>query len=116
MRIDDGLPCPETLGEYYDISSAILGKDSPAVKFLEDKIKIQGRDMKVIAPDSQMRYLLLSMHGEKKFEERVLSSTDKKSHTDSTGAAIKVGDTVKFRGEIYTIKSFMARVGSIPPQ
>ncbi len=25
---------------------------------------------------------------------------------DSTGKSIKVGDTVKFRGELYTIRSF----------
>jgi hypothetical protein len=52
---------PSTLGEYRDMCAAIGGENCRAVQFLDDKIKEQGRDMEVIAPDSQMRFLLMPM-------------------------------------------------------
>jgi len=65
MRTDDesGLPCPETLGEYRDMCKAIGGSECRAVLFLDKKIAEHenGRDEKVIAPDSQMRMLLMPM-------------------------------------------------------
>lgn len=62
MRKDEnGNNCPETLGEYYDLCLALGGNDCEAVFLLEEKIKKQGRDEKVIAPDSQMRFLLLPL-------------------------------------------------------
>lgn len=64
MRTDeDGEPCPETSGEYYDITLALFGEKmgAKALEFLDQKIKEQGRDEKVIASDSQMRMLLFSM-------------------------------------------------------
>ena len=34
-----------------------------------------------------------------------------KMYQDSTGTPIKIGDTVRFRGEIYTIKEFISNKG-----
>lgn len=79
MRVDElGLPCPETLGEYYDINVAILGKDSPAVKYLLDKINASTRDAKVTYSDSRMRDLILTLHGRKNFENLVLNKENPK--------------------------------------
>lgn len=62
MRKDEnGQACPATLGEYRDMCLALTGEDSKAVKFLDEKIKEQGRDEKVIAADSQMRMVLMPM-------------------------------------------------------
>jgi len=67
MRTDEtGQPCPETLGEYLDMCKTFAalideGSKSEAVHFLEQKIAQQGRDEVVIAPDSQMRFLLMPM-------------------------------------------------------
>ena len=64
MRIDEtGASCPETLGEYYDLIVSLFGKDNKASKFLEEKIKTSSkkRHEKVIAPDSQMRMLLITI-------------------------------------------------------
>jgi hypothetical protein len=63
MRTDDekGEPCPGTLGEYRDLCAAIGGDKCRAVQFLDEKIAVQGRDEKVVAPDSQMRRLLIPM-------------------------------------------------------
>jgi hypothetical protein len=62
MRKDEaGNECPATLGEYRDICAAFGGEDCKAVKFLDAKIAEQGRDELVIAPDSQMRMLLMPM-------------------------------------------------------
>ena len=47
-----------TLGEYRDFAVRIYGEESGAVKFVDAKIAKQGRDEKVIAPESQMLYLL----------------------------------------------------------
>lgn len=64
MRTDEqGEPCPETLGEYRDLCAALSWEGSKAVAFLDEKIadSPNGRDEKVIAPDSQMRFLLFPM-------------------------------------------------------
>jgi hypothetical protein len=62
MRQDEaGNSCPGTLGEYRDLCAAIGGEQCRAVKFLDEKIAQQGRDMEVIADDSQMRFLLMPM-------------------------------------------------------
>ncbi len=55
--------CPETLGEYRDLMIALAGGDAsnPAVQLLDNKIAEQGRDERVVVPDSQMRELLLPM-------------------------------------------------------
>lgn len=61
MRQDEtGQPCPATLGEYRDLCYAI-NPQSKAVKFLDERIAEHGRDELVIAPDSQMRALLMPM-------------------------------------------------------
>jgi hypothetical protein len=49
---------PKTLGDYRDLCAALGGEDCAAVKFLERKIADQGRDEEVIAPPSQMMFLL----------------------------------------------------------
>ena len=62
MRKDEeGNDCPATLGEYRDMVVAIAGEDNKAVWFLDQKIKEQGCDEIVIAPDLQMRAVLLPM-------------------------------------------------------
>ena len=68
MREDEnGMPCPETLGEYYDLTKAIFGEDNKAIDFLQAKIDSNpnGRDDKVTAADSQMRYLIFTMGTQK---------------------------------------------------
>ena len=64
MRTDEaGNQCPATLGEYRDLCAAIGGPECEAVKFLDKKIAEheKGRDELVIAPDSQMRVVLMPM-------------------------------------------------------
>lgn len=63
MRTDEaGNSCPETLGEYRDLVMALCGdENNPAVKFLDRKIADQGRDEKVMAPDGQMRMILIPL-------------------------------------------------------
>lgn len=51
----------KTLGDYRDICVVIGGEDCEAVKFLDRKIADQGRDEKVLAPESQMMFLLEPM-------------------------------------------------------
>jgi hypothetical protein len=62
MRTDEkGSPCPATLGEYRDLVAAMVGEKNKAIELLDAKIAEQGRDELVIAPDSQMRYLLMPL-------------------------------------------------------
>lgn len=62
MRTDEnGKPCPETLGEYRDLCAAIGGEKCRAVAFLDNKIKKDGRNNKVLVSDSQMRMVLFPM-------------------------------------------------------
>lgn len=62
MRKDEnGDPCPSTLGEYRDMCAAIGGEMCKAVAFLDKKISNYGRDEEVVAPDSQVRMLLMPM-------------------------------------------------------
>lgn len=50
-----------TLGQYRDLFVLIAGEDNRAVKFLDAKIAVQGRDEEVLADESQMLLLLGSM-------------------------------------------------------
>ncbi len=60
MRKDEnGDPCPSTLGEYRKMCSALGVDNNKAVAFLDKKIAEQGENEEVIAPDSQMRMLLM---------------------------------------------------------
>lgn len=62
MRKDErGNECPATLGEYREAVVSLAGDSNAAVAFLDRKIEEQGADMEVVAPDSQMRYLLLPL-------------------------------------------------------
>lgn len=64
MRKDEeGNECPATLGEYLDLAEAIGIPDNTAAAFLRRKIEnsSNGRDEIVVAPDSQMRALLVPM-------------------------------------------------------
>jgi hypothetical protein len=64
VRTDEGgNPCPGTLGEYLDLCEGLGGPACKAVAFLKKKIEEaeKGRDEEVIAPDSQMRMLLMPM-------------------------------------------------------
>ena len=54
-------PDYRTLGEYRDFCVAISDEDNLAVKFFDDKIKLQGRDEPVIAAESQMLALIASL-------------------------------------------------------
>lgn len=62
-RDEEGNECPATLGEYRDLCKSIGGEECRAVQFLDKKISEseRGRDEEVIAPDSQMRMLLMPM-------------------------------------------------------
>lgn len=60
-RDEDGNECPATLGEYRRICAALMGEDNAAVEFLDAKIAEDGENEVVIAPDSQMRMLLMPM-------------------------------------------------------
>lgn len=62
MRTDEeNNPCPETLGEYRDLCAALGGEGCAAVKLLDEKIAAdpEGRNAKVITPDSQVRAVLM---------------------------------------------------------
>ena len=62
MRKDEsGNDCPSTLGEYRALCAAFGGEECRAVKFLDEKIAKSHEDEAVIAPDSQMRMLLMPM-------------------------------------------------------
>jgi hypothetical protein len=64
MRLDEaGNNCPSTLGEYWDLCHALVldADKSHTLKWLNEKIAIQGRDQPVIAPDSQMRAILFPL-------------------------------------------------------
>jgi hypothetical protein len=63
MRTDEtGRPCPATLGEYRDLVFAFVrDANNPAVRYLDGLIAIQGRDERVLAPDSQMRHVLFPL-------------------------------------------------------
>lgn len=62
MRTDEnGNECPSTLGEYREAVVALVGENNVAVAFLDRKIAEQGPNMEVLAPDSQMRYLLFPL-------------------------------------------------------
>jgi len=52
-----------TLGNYRKLSAAFFGEDSDAVKFLDKKIleSPNGEKEFVVAPESQMMYLLSTM-------------------------------------------------------
>lgn len=61
MRKDEtGQTCPETLGEYRDLCMAFGGPNA-ATDLLDDRIAQDGRDEVVVAPDSQMRLLLMPL-------------------------------------------------------
>ena len=53
-----------TLGNYRKMAVIFFGDDSPAVKFLDGKIKESpnGSDEEVITDESQMVYLLANIH------------------------------------------------------
>ena len=58
-----------TLGTYRQLTVALFGEDSKAVKFLDDKIdsSTYRENEEVLAPESQMLYLLTNIH----FQERI---------------------------------------------
>ncbi len=51
-----------TLGNYLKLATVVFGKESKAVKFLEEKISKDRENDEVIAPESQMVYLLGQIH------------------------------------------------------
>jgi hypothetical protein len=55
-----------TLGEYRKLTVALLGEDSPAVKFLDERITESpvGKKDEDIADEGQMIHLLMSMHND----------------------------------------------------
>lgn len=54
----------KTLGYHRDMAKVVLGVNSPAVKYLEDKIaeSPNGEDEEVVVPEQQMVYLLVNIH------------------------------------------------------
>jgi hypothetical protein len=64
MRKDENdSSCPSTLGEYRKMCLALGVPNNQAVQFLDKKIKSskKGADEEVVAPDSQMRMLLMPL-------------------------------------------------------
>lgn len=62
MRKDENdNECPATLGEYRELCAAIGGEDCEAVAFLDRKIEREHAAMPVLAPDSQMREILMPL-------------------------------------------------------
>ena len=61
MRIEEGREVPSTLGEYMNLCRTLGGDECDAVEFLREKIQNSwsGDDTEVVAPDSQMRAILL---------------------------------------------------------
>jgi hypothetical protein len=51
-----------TLGGYRKLTASIFGGESAAVVWLDEKISAQGEDEPVLAAESQMVYLLTSIH------------------------------------------------------
>lgn len=51
-----------TLGNHRKLAIAVLGEDSPAVKFLDKKIEEQGEDEEVIVEEGQMVHMLMGIH------------------------------------------------------
>lgn len=51
-----------TLGEWRKRAVIMFGEDSPAIKFLDDKIAEQGDDEEVVAADSQLLNVLFTIH------------------------------------------------------
>lgn len=51
-----------TLGYHRKMSAAVFGEDSPATKYLDEKIAEQGEDEPVLADETQLVALLMSLH------------------------------------------------------
>ena len=51
-----------TLGNHRKLAAAFFGEDSPAVKWLDEKIKEQGEDEEVIAAEPQVIQVLGRLH------------------------------------------------------
>lgn len=51
-----------TLANYRKLAAAFFGEDSPAVKYLDEKIKEQGENEEVIAAEEQVIQVLLRLH------------------------------------------------------
>lgn len=54
---------PSTLGNWHALCVATFGGDSPATKFIADKMAKQGADMAVLADEGQLLMALMQMHG-----------------------------------------------------
>lgn len=50
-----------TLGNWRKIAASLEGEPNPATKWLDEKIKEQGEDAPVLADESQMLYVILSL-------------------------------------------------------
>lgn len=66
MRVDElGHECPETLWEYREmcaeLGAAIGLPRNKAVAFLDRKIQEEGPQARVLAPESQMRMMLMRL-------------------------------------------------------
>lgn len=61
VNMISGTTMPSTLGNWLALSQACFGKDSSAVKFLQEKVDEQGMEEPVIADERQMLAVLLSM-------------------------------------------------------
>lgn len=55
-------PKADTLAYHRRMSAAIFGEDSPATKFLDEKIAKQGPDARVVAPEGFVVQLLGQLH------------------------------------------------------
>lgn len=51
-----------TLGYHRSMSALFFGEDSPATKYLDDKIATQGSDAEVLVDERQLIALLMELH------------------------------------------------------
>ena len=52
---------PSTLGNWHALCAATFGPESPATKFIADKMAVQGADMAVLADEGQLLNALVQM-------------------------------------------------------
>lgn len=52
---------PSTLRTYRKLAAVLTGEDSPATKFMDERIADEGEDAEVIQHESQMLYLIMQL-------------------------------------------------------
>lgn len=81
-----------TLGNYRRLSAAVFGEASAATKFLDGKIAEQHENAYVVAPESQMLYLLGTMAS-----DDLTTKTKGNMHKRKAGAGLAAASSYPFR-------------------